>query len=221
MCGRFTRSGPVQEVAKLFELDEPPAELAPRYNIAPSQVVAVVGLKPDGKRRGLAMLKWGFVPSWSKDPNPKVKPINARAETVLSKPLFREAFEVKRCLIPADGFYEWSKTTPRTPFYIKLRSGGLFAFAGLWDVWKGGGQALGTCCIITTAANSLVRPLHERMPAIIEPEKYTAWLDTATSTEELMAMLRPMPAEQMEMVKVGTVVNSPRNDRPECLIPTA
>jgi putative SOS response-associated peptidase YedK len=222
MCGRFTRSGPVREVAKLFELSEPPTELAPRYNVAPSQVIAVVGLKPNGNR-GLAMLKWGFVPHWSNDPKPKIAPINARAETLLDKPMFREAFQQKRCLIPADGFYEWAKTKPKkTPYHIRLKGGGLFAFAGLWDVWKGdNNERVGTCCIITTAANELVQPLHERMPVILRPDEYAAWLDDETPMSQVQAMLRPYPAEEMEIVAVGPLVNSPKYDQPECVTPAA
>lgn len=221
MCGRFTRSGPVREVAKLFELAEPPPELAPRYNVAPSQVVAVVGLKPDG-RRGLAQLRWGLVPSWSQELNPKIKPINARAETLLEKPTFRECFLGKRCIIPADGFYEWAKDgKKRKPFHIRLKGGALFGFAGLWDVWTDGREKVGTCCIITVPSNELIRPLHDRMPAILRTDDHAAWLDNDTPVEQLQAMLRTYPADEMEMQEVSDTVNSPRVDSPECLTPAA
>lgn len=221
MCGRFTRSGPVQEVAKLFNLAEPPPELAPQYNVAPSQIIAVAGLKPDGQRRGLAQLSWGLVPEWANDPNSGHRPINARAETVAEKPTFRECFLHKRCLVPADGFYEWPKKGPKEPKLIRMKGGGLFAMAGLWDVWKGGEKPLGTCCLITTDANEILATFHDRMPVIIKPEDYSRWLAPETPVEELKAMLRPYPAEEMELVQVSRLVNSPKYDVPECVMPAA
>ena len=222
MCGRFTLTRPPKDLVELFRLAEPPAELTPRYNVAPSQVVAVVGLKPDGRKRGLALLRWGLVPAWSNDPNPRVKPINARAETLLDRPTFRDAFSRKRCLIPADGFYEWQKAgKARRPHHVRMKGGGLFAFAGLWDVRKGGGQVLATCCIVTVPANGLVSPFHDRMPAILEPSDYEAWLHPETPTDELLGLLRPYPAERMEVLAVAQAVNSPKNDSPECLQPAA
>src|SRR5262245_35745794 len=172
MCGRFTRSKPVRAVADLFSLPEPPPELEPRYNIAPSQLVAVVGRKSDGTRK-LALLEWGFVPNWSNEPNPTLKPINAKAETILDKPVSREAFLSHRCLIPASGFYEWQKHG-KVPYHIQPRDGGLVAFAGIFDVWQAEGEKpLATCCIITTEANELVRPLHDRMPVIVR--RFIGW----------------------------------------------
>jgi putative SOS response-associated peptidase YedK len=222
MCGRFTLSTPAEQVAATFAVADPPP-LTPRYNVAPSQVIAVVGLKADGTRRGLALLRWGLVPSWATDPNAGPRPINARAETILSKPTFREPFRRRRCLIPADGFYEWRKSgTRKTPCHIRLKGGGLLAFAGLWDTWSGPDEArLATCCIITVAANELVRPIHDRMPVILPPDDYDRWLSPSTPEAELVGLLRPYPADEMVVVPVGPAVNSVTNDGPECLTPAA
>jgi putative SOS response-associated peptidase YedK len=193
-----------------------PPLLAPRYNVAPSQVIAVVGLKPDGRRRGIALLKWGLVPSWSNRPDPKVKPINVRAESVVFK--FGEQFREMRCLIPASGFFEWRAVEgKRRPCHFTMKSGGPFAFAGLWDVWRGDGKPLLTCCLITTHANDLVRPVHDRMPVILARESYAEWLSPETPEARLVCLLRPYPADGMRVTKVGPAVHSPRNDGPECL----
>ncbi len=219
MCGRYTVTSS-EEVREFFGVYDGPV-LTPRYNVAPSQVVAVVGLKPDG-RRGLALLRWGLVPRWASDPKSGPRPINARAETVLDKPTFRDAFRSRRCLLPADGFFEWQKSNGvKKPFHIRMKCGGLFAFAGLWDVWQSGDEKLATCCILTTEANELVRPLHDRMPVIAPKDEYGRWLDPQTPVAELRAMLRPYPAEMMETVPVGRAVNSVKNDGPECLSPAA
>lgn len=221
MCGRFTLATNAESVARTFGAT-PAAGMSavgPRYNVAPSQVVAVVGLKADGTR-GLALLRWGLVPSWASDLRPG--PINARAETVAQKPTFRESFRERRCLIPSTGFYEWSKAGSRkVPHLIRLKSQEPYALAGIWDIWGEGKERIATCCIITVAANDLIRPLHERMPAIIRPEDYGAWLDPKTPQPTLQALLRPYPAEEMEIVQVGQAVNSPRNDGPECITPAA
>ena len=215
MCGRFTLTTPTAELAAQFEVPDPPL-LAARYNIAPSQVIAVVGLKPDGVRRGLALLRWGLVPSWANDPVKGQKPINARAESVAYK--FGEQLRGKRCLIPADGFYEWvtvgGKKLPRR---FTMRTGEPFALAGLWDVWKGGDEPLTTCCLITTAANELVSEVHDRMPVILPRACYAEWLDLETPEERLLELLRPYPAEEMQVTAANPVVNSPKNDGPECL----
>lgn len=170
MCGRFTLSKPVKVIADLFRLAEPPDILAPRYNIAPGQPVAVIALKPDGVRRGMAMLKWGLVPRWAASPQAGPRPINARAGS-LGKPTFREAFHQRRCLIPADGFYEWQAVGMRKfPVHFRMIDGGPFAFAGLWDVWTDGTHKQVTCCHITTEANELVGQCHDRVP-VIHPAK--------------------------------------------------
>jgi putative SOS response-associated peptidase YedK len=215
MCGRFTLTTTDELLAEVFDLLDPPT-LRPRYNIAPSQLIAVVGLKPDGETRGLALLRWGLVPHWAHDPNTGPKPFNARAETVGNK--FAECFRQKRCLIPADGFYEWlTAGKKKRPHRFTLKSGALFGFAGLWDVWTGENQKLVTCCMITTTANELVKPLHDRMPVILPPEYYAEWLDPDTPQKRLTALLQPYAADAMQATEVGGAVNSPKNDGPECL----
>jgi putative SOS response-associated peptidase YedK len=214
MCGRYSVTDP-ESIPEMFGVEGVPA-LARRYNIAPSQTIAVIGLKGDGVTRGLALLKWGLVPSWSNDSNPKVKPINVRAESVMFK--FGEQLREKRCLIPASGFYEWAMVDGKKGArHFTMRDGRLFAFAGLWDVWRGEGKPLLTCCLITTHANDLVRPLHDRMPVIVPRESYDEWLDPATTEARLISLLRPYPADEMAVTEVGPAVNSPKNDGPECL----
>jgi putative SOS response-associated peptidase YedK len=159
-------------------------------------------------------MKWGFLPAWA--PDPKGAMINARGETAASKPTFRDAFRKRRCLIPADGFYEWKKAGRRKePYHIRLMDGRLFAFAGLWESWHG----QDTCTILTTMANQLVAPLHDRMPVILDPEDYFKWLDTAAQTEELQSLLKPYPEEQLTTMAVDSRVNSAAVDDPQCLSP--
>ena len=159
------------------------------------------------------------LPSWSNDPNAGPKPVNARSDS-LNKPTFRDAFRSKRCLIPADGFYEWATVgKAKQPHHFRMRSRRPFAFAGLWEVWTDGATKLITCCLITTDANDLVRPIHDRMPVILKPEDYTPWLDHSTPFETVKALLKPFPAEEMESITVSPHVNKPINDGPECLEP--
>jgi putative SOS response-associated peptidase YedK len=222
MCGRFTLSTSPEELVSAFRLPETPA-IQPRYNVAPSQLVAVIGLKPDGRTRGLARLRWGFVPYWANDPDSGPKPINARAETVATKPPFDESFREKRCLIPADGFFEWAAVgRKKVAHHFRLKGGGPMAFAGLWDVWRGKGKpTVLSCAIITVTANELVRPFHERMPAVLRPEDYDLWLDNATPESELLGALSPLPVEMMDVVRVGPAVNKVSNDSIECVTPAA
>jgi putative SOS response-associated peptidase YedK len=222
MCGRFTLTTPAEQLAQAFGLPEPPP-VKPRYNVAPSQLVAVVGLKPDGKTRGLALLRWGFVPHWANDPDSGPRPINARGETVSMKPPFDHAFRDKRCLIPADGFFEWAAVGgKKVAHHLRLRGGGPMAFAGIWDVWRAEGHpTVLSCAVITVPANDLVRPFHERMPAVLRPDVYDRWLDNGTPEQELLGMLAPLPAEMMETVRVGPAVNTVANDGPECIVPAA
>jgi putative SOS response-associated peptidase YedK len=221
MCGRFTLRTPAAAVAEHFALlDVSP--LAPRYNIAPSQPVAVVRLDPDAPepRRRLAFLRWGLVPSWAKDPAIGNRLINARIETAAEKPAFRAAWRHRRCLIAADGFYEWRKLGARKqPYFIHLPDDGLFAFAGLWESWEGPGHAaLETCTILTTEAGDLLRPIHDRMPVILPPESYARWLDAdAGPPDELRSPAAPYPSDALEFHAVGMTVNSPANDGPQCL----
>ncbi|HEY7914901.1 MAG TPA: SOS response-associated peptidase [Blastocatellia bacterium] len=217
MCGRFTRSQSIETVAETFQVEQISFDLGPSYNIAPTQKVAVI--ITDGIRQ-LVPVRWGLVPSWAKDPSIGSKMINARAETVTEKASYRNAFKKRRCLVVADGFYEWQNTgDAKRPMYIRLKSGKPFGFAGLYEVWKSPeGKELTTCTIITTEANELMKPIHERMPVIIPAELLDKWLDPAIEgKEQLLDMLRPYPAGEMEAYPVSKRVNSPRNNSPECI----
>jgi putative SOS response-associated peptidase YedK len=223
MCGRFTLRTPARDLVEVFELLREP-ELSPRYNIAPTQNVAVV--RQDGKSRELSMMRWGLVPAWSKDPKAGPPLINARSETIATKPSFRTAFKRRRCLIPADGFYEWQKqadSKTKIPHYIRIAKDRAFAFAGLWETWHtGDGSALDSCTIVTTEANELMRPLHDRMPLILPEENYAEWLDPKNENVlELVALLRPYSSGEMTAFPISTMVNSPRNERPECIVPAS
>jgi putative SOS response-associated peptidase YedK len=219
MCGRFNQTASGDELAEAFGLDEPP-ELAPRYNIAPTQKVAVVGVQPATGRRGLALLKWGLVPRDSLGGERGF--INARAETAWEKPSFSEAFARRRCLIPATGFYEWQKLDARRrqPWLIRLASGHVFAFAGLWEPPVAIPDAVPTCTILTTEPNEVARPIHDRMPVILDPGDYAQWLDPAvTAPADVRLLLRPFPAAEMMAFPVTTAVNNPAFDDPACLTP--
>jgi putative SOS response-associated peptidase YedK len=219
MCGRFTLKTPAQEVVRLLGLLLPPA-LEPRYNIAPTQRIAAVRALP-GEGRQLAMLAWGLVPAWADDPAIATRLLNARAETVASKPAFREAFFKRRCLIPADGFYEWQRQgKAKIPFHIRLKDGGLFAMAGLWDRWRHGELEIESCTIITTQANALVEPLHNRMPVILPAEAYAPWLDPAQENREVLERwLKPYPADALVATAVSSRVNAAGFEGAECLEP--
>lgn len=204
-----------------FHLPLLEGELTPRYNIAPTQDVAAVRMKPGAEFPELAMLKWGLVPAWADDPKIGYRMINARSDTASEKPAFRKAFRQRRCLIPADGFFEWlTEGKRKLPHYFTLRDGGLFAIAGLWDRWRRDDQVIESCTLLTTDANELVRSLHDRMPVILPPEFYDHWLDPhVEEPPELQALLRPFPADQMAIMPVEPVVNSPANDDPRCIQP--
>lgn len=220
MCGRFTLRATGEELARLFELDEPPP-LQPRYNVAPTQPVAAVRASPDGQCRELALLRWGLIPPWASDPV-SASFINARAETAAGKPAFRGAFRARRCLIPADGFYEWRKgPRGKEPFLFQLRGRRPFAFAGLWERWRGpDGVEVESCAILTTEANDLVRELHDRMPVILAPEAVAPWLDPAfRDLGALQELLRPLPAWLMEAHAVSARVNNAACDGPACAEP--
>jgi putative SOS response-associated peptidase YedK len=192
----------------------------PRYNIAPTQQVAAVRTT-DGVP-GMALLRWGLVPSWATDLSAGYKLINARAETVASKPSFRAAFKKRRCLIPASAYYEWQKagTGGKQPFAIRPREGGLFSFAGLWESWHDPhGEVIESCTILTTEANDVMRPLHERMPVIMDPASDALWLDPGADAATLHALLVPYPGEKMEAFPVNTWVSNARNQGPRCLEP--
>ncbi len=221
MCGRFTLTTDPKKVSEAFNGIEVPSEIPPRYNIAPSQPIAVVA---NNNPQRLEFFRWGLIPSWAKDPKIGNRMINARAETLAEKPSFKTAYKRRRCLIPADGFYEWRRSPvgkTKIPMYIKLHNDELFAFAGLWELWQGpDGSDILSCTIITTSPNELVAEIHNRMPVILPPESYGPWLDPAEQRpEELDALLKPFPAAQMMAHRVSTTVNNPRNDSPECITP--
>jgi len=218
MCGRFNLTASGEEIAEAFDLGEAP-ELAPRYNIAPTQPVAVVRLEAGTGRRRLGALRWGLVPEGA--PETDRGHINARAETAWQKPSFREAFARRRCLIPATGFYEWQRTTAskRRPWLFALGSGRPFAFAGLWELPARDG-ASPTCTILTTEPNDVTRPVHDRMPVILSPDGYARWLDPKPGDAvALRPLLVPFPAGAMTARPVSTAVNNARFDDPACLDP--
>ncbi|PSN14172.1 hypothetical protein C7293_12875 [filamentous cyanobacterium CCT1] len=224
MCGRFSLNQTGEELAVAFHLKDVPP-VAPRYNIAPTQPVATVVATAEHPEPHFHLLQWGLIPSWAKDPAIGSRMINARAETVAEKPSFRAAFKRRRCLVLADGFYEWQrqgKGQPKQPHYIFLRDHQPFAFAGLWEHWHDpvGGGELQTCTLLTTAPNELMEPLHNRMPVILPPEDYAAWLDPSYyQPQTLQAMLRPYESEAMERYPVSKVVNKPQHDTPNCIEP--
>lgn len=221
MCGRFTLTVDTAELGETFPQLNLPADLTPRYNIAPSQAIAVV--TNSGQYR-VEFFRWGLIPSWAKDPSIGNRMINARAESLSEKPAFRTAYKRHRCLVLADGFYEWRKEPGRktkTPMYVRLSSGKPFAFAGLWEAWRAPDEStLLSCTIITTTPNSLVEQIHNRMPVILDPQAYDLWLDPAEQDPKLLdEWLKPYPAAQMTAYTVSIVVNNPAMDVPECIVP--
>jgi putative SOS response-associated peptidase YedK len=219
MCGRYTLATSTKVLVERFRLAAEAPVLQPRFNIAPSQAVAVVPNRPECR---LELFIWGLIPSWAKDPAIGNRMINARAETLAEKPSFRDALKRRRCLVLADGFFEWRKEgKQKTPIFVRLRSKEPFAFAGLWDRWRPPeGDEVHSCTIVTTDANALLASIHDRMPVILPPADYDAWLDPRPhEPRELQALLRPFPGELMEAYAVSRLVNSPANDRPECIEP--
>lgn len=219
MCGRYTLHTPGETVEEIFDVTES-VELTPRYNIAPTQEVAVVGLNREGTRT-LGLMRWGLIPSWAKDPSIGNRMINARSETAAQKPAFRSSFKKRRCLVPADGFYEWKKIGDgKQPFHIRLKSAAPFAIAGLWARWHGTeGEPIRSCTLLTTSPNELTAEVHDRMPVILPSEAYTSWLDPRTDPESLEALMVSYPAEEMEAFPVTPMVGNPRNDSPKCIEP--
>ena len=215
MCGRYSLTTPVEALVDLFLVKQRP-NLRPRYNIAPTDDVPVVRLDRDG-RRELRLVRWGLVPFWAKDLKIGARMINARAETVATQRAFKEAFHRRRCLVIADGFYEWLKQPDgkRLPHRYTLADGSPFAFAGLWERWKApDGEIVRSCSIITTEANPLVGQIHDRMPVILDPSDYGGWLAEPSET-----LLRPFPADRMRVLQVTTRVNSVKNDDASCIAP--
>ena len=220
MCGRFVLENPAEQLTKAYRLSSVP-DLSPRYNIAPGQQVAVVR-QNHGDTRQLVTMKWGLVPSWSKDPAFGNRLINARSETVHEKPSFRQAFRSRRCIIPASGFYEWHQAgTKKVPHYIRLRDGQIMSLAGLWEKWKAPQEEeIETCTILTTAANGLVRQFHDRMPVILHSEEFDLWLDRdVDDVDRLAELFHPYPSDLLVEHPVTMEVNSPRNDDPGCILP--
>lgn len=221
MCGRFTLTVDPAEIADTFGNFTFPTQFAPRYNIAPTQPVLAI---PNDAKNKADFFIWGLIPSWAKDPSIGNKLINARGETIAEKPSFRGGFKYKRCLILADGFYEW-KTQPgaktKTPYFIHMKDRQPFAFAGLWDEWQSSeGSSVRTCTIITTEPNELMSSLHNRMPVILDPKDYDLWLDATPQTpDKLTHLIKSFPTEGMSAHPVSTLVNKPGNDRPECVVP--
>ncbi|MGI9048444.1 MAG: SOS response-associated peptidase [Rubrobacteraceae bacterium] len=221
MCGRYTLATPVERLAEAFGVGGSLPELSPNYNVAPTQEVAAVLV--DGDERRLEMLRWGLIPSWAKDPEIGARMINARSETVPEKPSFRSAFRKRRCLIPADGFYEWQKTNNgKQPFYARMRDGSPFAFAGLWESWRDNdGPEVRTCTILTTNPNELMAQVHNRMPVILPPDYYGLWLDPDAEEDALTELFDSYPDEAMETYPVSRFVNSPSNNDERCGEPAA
>ena len=227
MCGRFALAASPEQLARQFELPlAVPGPLKARYNIAPTQPVAVIRISPRADRsRELGITQWGLVPGWAKDVSIGQRMINARAETISEKPSFRTALKRRRCLIPASGFFEWRKTSTnqKQPFFIcpsEAENNRLFAFAGLWEVWfSEDGSEVQTCTIITTRANRIMQALHDRMPVILKPDQYEGWLNPDEDrAAELQKFLQPCASERMRYYPVDRArVNSPRNDSPECI----
>ncbi len=223
MCGRITLTSSARELAEQFEL-EPGLELAPlepRFNVAPSQDIATVRQDRDG-RRVLKVERWGLVPHWAKDPAIGNRLITARAKSVATKPAFRDAFRSRRCVVPADGFYEWSgRGAERRPYIFRRPDRAMIGIAGLYERWIGeGGEVVDSCTLITTDANATLAPFHDRMPVILAPGDYGRWLDRdQQESEALMSLLAPCPPDWLDSSPVSTRINNPRNDDPECLVP--
>ena len=209
MCGRFALRSPAKTIAAAFQVEEVPAVEA-RYNIAPTQKILAVRQGADG--REAEWLKWGLIPSWAKDADSAARLINARSETVAEKPSFREAFKRRRCIIPADGFYEWQRAGGRKlPFFFQMKDERPFGFAGLWERWQGEGPVVESCAILTTAANEVLRPVHDRMPVILHPDDYELWMGVDERKLDLIEeLLRPYPAGEMRAHRVGEEVNDAR-----------
>lgn len=220
MCGRFTLTVSPNTLSNLFNT-EWSSPFKPRYNIAPTQQVPVVRSSPEDNSLHIDLLKWGLIPSWAKDPSIGSHMINARSETLEEKPSFRTAFKHRRCIIPASGFYEWQMVDKRKqPYYISMNNNIPMLFAGLWDHWKApDGTVIESCSIISTSSNEIISSLHDRMPVILPEHDINAWLHSSTTADELKSLLKPCPSDLMQLYPVSNVVNSPKNDSPECIQP--
>jgi putative SOS response-associated peptidase YedK len=225
MCGRYTLTTPPELIADLFDVEGVPT-FAPRWNVAPTQEAAVVRVPGPGAKRRLDFLRWGLVPAWAEDPSIGNRMINARAETAAEKPSFKRSLQKQRCLVLADGFYEWRKDGKvKQPIWIHRSDGRPFAFAGLWANWRPRGApreepALETFTILTTTPNDLMKPIHDRMPVILAPEDFGLWLDPkVVDPAQVTPLLRPAPENGFETREVSRAVNSPAHDAPDCVAP--
>jgi putative SOS response-associated peptidase YedK len=219
MCGRFTLQYSAEMLAQIFGV-KVSQDIKPRYNIAPTQQAPVVRISPADNQLHIDYLKWGLIPSWAKDASIGNHMINARSETVDEKPSFKSALKHRRCIIPASGYYEWQEVGGKKhPLYIKLKDDSLMMFAGIWDHWKSlEGEVIESFSMLTTSSNELIQPLHERMPVILDHEHKDIWLDFQVSDlEQLRPFLKPYSSNLMEMYPGSDLVNSPRNDNPECI----
>jgi putative SOS response-associated peptidase YedK len=219
MCGRFSLTQSAATIAQTFQIGEVPP-LTPSYNIAPTQLIATINRADQATPQQFQWMRWGLIPSWAKDAKIGNRLINARVETVAKKSSFHNSFKHRRCLILADGFYEWQKLENRKqPYYFQLQDSEPFAFAGLWSKWQTKErEIIISCTIITTAANELVQSVHDRMPIILSPEVYDRWLDPElTNSESILDLLKPYASEKMQAIPVSSLVNNPANDRPECI----
>ena len=222
MCGRMTLSAPPEEIIEKYKIQELRAQLKPRFNISPSQQIAAVTEEAEG--RVLDGYRWGLIPSWADDAKIGYKMINAKCETVAEKPSYKKLLTSRRCIIPADGFYEWKGEKPnKTPFHIHMKDRSVFGIAGLWSPWRPKGSDdpwLHTCTVITTTNNELMAPIHDRMPVILDAEAAEAWLNPdLTEADQLLKYLRPYDSAAMEAVPVSRLLNNPKVDSPECMAP--
>jgi putative SOS response-associated peptidase YedK len=222
MCGRYRLSRRKQLVEEYFDAASDEPEWAPRYNVAPTQPIPIIRQNPKEPRRELSLVRWGLIPSWSMDMSGAAILINARSETAATKPAFRDPLASRRCLVPADGFYEWQRTGKvKQPYCFEVNDGELFAFAGLWDRWKDlSGQWIKSCSIVTTTPNAVTSPVHDRMPVILDPADFDLWLDPGMTNVELASeILKPYDARMMRCYPVSSRVNHVANDDAECSAP--
>jgi putative SOS response-associated peptidase YedK len=226
MCGRYVLKAALPDIARMLGMDmgaDPGPALEPSYNIAPTTAVPVCRMEQAGGKQ-LTLMRWGLTPHWAKQADSGYRMINARAETVAEKPAFRGPFRHRRCLIPADGYYEWKSIEGRKqPFYFHMKNGDPFCFAGLWERWQPAeGAPVESCAIITTGANALTAGIHHRMPVILAAEDYNRWLNIETTpTEEALSMLAPYPGDAMTYFPVSATVNNARNNEARCITPLA
>ncbi|MFY9702513.1 MAG: SOS response-associated peptidase [Terriglobales bacterium] len=222
MCGRYRLSRRKQVVEEYFDCRSDEPDWDPRYNIAPTQPIPVIRQNPKEPVRELSLVRWGLIPSWAKDPSIAARMINARSETAATKPAFRDALKSRRCLIPADGFYEWKRDgKTKQPYCFEINEGELFAFAGIWDRWKdASGKPVETCSILTTTPNAVTAPVHDRMPVILEPDAYDLWLDPGMQNVAAVSdLLKPYDARAMRCYPISARINSVANDDAECSAP--